>query len=191
MKTVAILTLLALALAIGSCGTRTPTTTVETTTNASWEAQLIGGLGQASELNFVTQFSVSNINGGPTEPLGIAGFSFINAGTCFTSDETESGSAQLSTNTAHQVTGSMAYTVASGNPHGNVLTLCANSTAAGCPSPPTGGVSGTSNATPGTVGPLSNGIAWGTWTLTNTNDAACTGGGTFIMCQAAATCTIP
>ena len=49
MKTVAILTLLALALAVGSCGTGKPTTTVETTTNGNWEAELIGGLGPAAD----------------------------------------------------------------------------------------------------------------------------------------------
>ena len=182
MKIVSILTLLALALAVGSCGTRTPTTTVETTTTANWEAQLAGGVGQASLLNFVTQFTVTTVNGG-SQQFTPTGFSFYNAGECFVSGESEIGTASLTTNSQYQVTGSMTYTITSGIPSGNVLTLTTT---------PNGGISGTSNATPGTIGTLSNGIVWGTWTLAGGNgDSSCTGGGTFIMCEGTDTCTIP
>lgn len=185
MKIVSILTLLALALAVGSCGTRTPSTTVETTTTANWEAKLVGGLGQASELNFVTQFTVTTVNGG-SQQLSITGFSFINTGKCFVSSESEAGTASLTANSANQVTGSMTYTITSAVPSGNVLTLTTT---------PNGGVSGTSNATPGTIGTLSNGIVWGTWTLTGgQGDPTCSvpeGTATFIMCEGTNTCTIP
>jgi len=187
MKIVSFLTLLALALAAGSCGTRTPTTTVETTTTADWEAQLVGGIGQASELNFVTQFTVTTVNGA-TQQLSITGFSFINAGACFvTAVIPPVGVASLNTNSQHQVTGSMTYTITSQVPSGNVLTLTTT---------PNGGVSGTSNANPGMIGTLSNGVVWGTWSLQST-DPNCIGGatppvtGTFIMCENTDTCTIP
>jgi hypothetical protein len=184
MKTVSFLTLLALALAVASCGTRTPSTTVETTTSGSWEAKLVGGLGQASELNFVTQFSVTTINGS-TQQLDITGFSFFNAQACFVSGESEGGTASLTANSANQVTGSMMYTITSGLPSGNVLTLTADPTKGG-------GISGTSNGTPGTIGKLSNGIVWGTWTLAGGGgDSSCTGGGNFIMCEGTNTCTSP
>jgi hypothetical protein len=186
MKKVAFLTLLALALAVCGCGTGTPSTTVTTNTSGKWEAQLIGGIGPASQLNFVTAFSVTNTNGGSSQPLTVTGFSFINAGTCFVSGETESGSAALSTNSSNQVSGSLSYTVTSGTPAGNVLTLTADPNNGG-------GVSGTASGTPGTTGNLSNGVVWGSWTLTG----PCISGltppvrGTFIMCQGTATCTIP
>lgn len=187
MKTVSILTLLALALVVGSCGTRTPTTTVETTTTANWEAQLVGGVGQASLLNFVTQFTVTTVNGA-SQQLSITGFSFYNAGACFVKAVTPPvGVASLNTNSQNQVTGSMTYTITSADPSGNVLTLTTT---------PNGGVSGTSNATPGTIGTLSNGIVWGDWSL-QSSDPNCTGGatppitGTFIMCEGTTTCTVP
>jgi hypothetical protein len=181
MRKVANLTLLSLALAVSGCGTGTPNTKVTTNTSGNWEAQLIGGVGPASQLNFVTAFSVTNTNGGSSQPLTITGFSFINAGTCFVSGETESGSAALSTNSANQVSGSLSYTVTSG---ANALALTTG---------PNGGVSGTASGAPGSTGNLSNGVAWGSWTLSG----PCTSGltppvqGTFIMCQGTATCTIP
>jgi len=183
MKNAAFLVLLALALAVSSCGTRTPTTTVETTTSGSWEAQLIGGTEQASLLNFVTQFTLTNVNG-VSEPITVTGFAFINAESCFVSAENEAGTASLNSNSSNQVTGSMTYTITSGSPAGNVLTLTTS---------PSGGISGTSTGAPGTILTLSNGVVWGNWTLTG----PCTSGltqpvqGTFIMCQNAPTCTVP
>jgi hypothetical protein len=182
MKKVAILTLLALGATLGGCGTGTPSTTVTTETSGNWEAELIGGVGEASELNFVTAFSVTNTNGGTPQPLTITGFSFINAGGCFVSSEAETGTAALTTNTSNQVSGSMTYTVTSGTPAGNVLTLSTGAS---------GGVSGTASGAPGSTGTLTNGVIWGTWTLTGNSGATCTGSGTFIMCQGTATCAIP
>jgi hypothetical protein len=69
--------------------------------------------------------------------------------------------------------------VTSATPPGNVLTL-------------TGNLTGTSNGTTGTTGTLSNGVVEGTWALTGgQGDPSCTGGGSFLMCQGAATCTVP
>jgi len=182
MKKVAILTLLALAAAILSCGTRTPTTTVETTTSGNWEAQLVGGIGPASQLNFLTQFRLTNVNGA-SEPLSITGFGFFNLGPCFVSVPPPAGTASLNTNSANQVTGSMTYTVTSATPAGNTLTLTTGTS---------GGVSGTASGTPGTVLVMTNGVVWGGWTLSTTNSSSgCTGSGTFLMCQGAATCTVP
>jgi len=183
MKKVAFLTLLALAAAVLSCGTRTPTTTVETTTSGNWEAQLIGGIGPASQLNFVTQFTLDN-NNGVSEPFTPTGFSFINAGPCFVTTNSPTGTASLNTNSANQVTGSMNFTVTSLTPTGNTLTLSTGTS---------GGISGTASGAPGTILIMTNGVVWGTWSLTG----SCTSGltapvqGTFLMCQSATTCTIP
>ncbi len=182
MKKVAILTLLALAAAVLSCGTRTPTTTVETTTSGNWEAQLVGGIGPASQLNFVTQFTLTNVNG-VSETFTPTGFSFINLGPCFVSANSTTGTASLNTNSANQVTGSMTYTVASGTPAGNTLTLTTGTS---------GGISGTASGTQGTVLVMTNGVVWGGWTLSTTNSSSgCAGSGTFLMCQGGPTCTVP
>ena len=183
MKKLAFLTLLALALAVSGCGTGPAPNVVGTSASGFWEAQLIGGTGEASKLGFVTAFNVINIG-----PLDITSFSFFNAGACFANGvkgSTEAGTASFTTNIGTgQVTGSLTYTVTSAIPVGNVLTLTSN----------VDGLTGTSNGTTTTTGTLSNGVAVGNWTLTGSS--ACTGGppsvgGTFIMCQGKATCTIP
>ena len=77
----------------------------------------------------------------------------------------------------------MTYTVNSNVPPASLLTLTSYAN----------GFTGISTATQNQTGTLSDGVVVGTWTLTN-NDSSntdCTGGGTFIMCQAAATCTAP
>ena len=183
MKKFAILTLLALELAVCGCGHTSPTNNITTTTSGNWEARLIGGTGQASLLNFVTAFSVTDTTGVSNKPLQITGFSFINAGACFTNGvgaATEDGTATLITSATGQVTGSLTYTVTSVVPAGSVLTLTTN---------PNGGVSGTSNGTTTTTGTLSNGVVWGDWSLTGSQ--GCTGAGTFVMCQGNNTCTVP
>jgi len=187
MKKLAFLALLALAMVVSSCGTRTPTTTVENTTGGYWEAGLTGGTGVFSQLNFVTQFSVTNVNG-QTQTFTPTSFSFINgqtqSGSCFPSTETEAGSATITVLSTNQVTGSLTYTVTGAE--GNVLTLSADSSNGG-------GVSGTANGTAGTIGTLSSGVAWGTWALSGpcTSNASQPPTGAFIMCQNTASCTIP
>jgi hypothetical protein len=184
MKKLAFLTLLALAVAISSCGNGTPTNTTTTQTSGNWLAQLTGGKGDASELNFVTAFSVSGANG-TSEPLDITGFGFINNGACFASgldNEHLTGSATISTGSTGQVNGTMTYTVVSITPSGNTLSL-------------TGNLTGTSNGTTTTIGTLSNGIVQGTWTLMGgAGDASCGNqGGNFLMCQSpvSGVCPVP
>jgi len=182
MKKLAILAMLALELAVCGCGANPPTT-VTTTTTGNWEAQLLGGTGPTAQLNFVTSFNVTSTTGGSPQPLNITGFGFFNAGDCFALGETaqtESGVATLNTNSAGQVTGTLNLVVTS-TTSGSVLTL-------------TGNVTGTSNGTITTTGTLSNGVVVGNWTLTSTaKNSNCTtpANATFVMCQGAATCTVP
>src|SRR5277367_942559 len=185
MKKLALLAL-ALELAVCGCASNTPSTTTRTSSTGNWEAQLTGGVDQASRLNFVTSFTVTANDAGTAEPLDITGFGFINNGACFAPDqngittETESGLATITTNNGtDQVTGSLTMQVSSVTPAGNTLTL-------------TGNLTGTSNGTSFTTGTLSNGVVQGTWTLTGGGgDPSCTGGGNFLMCQGTATCTPP
>ena len=183
MKTVAFLALLAMAVAVISCGTGKPTTTVENTTNGNWEAQLAGGVGPTSRLDFIIQFNVTNQNGS-TEPIDFTGFSFINSqavsGSCFPSGQTISGDATITVPTTNQVQGTMSITVA-GAAGGGTLSL--NGT----------NVYGTANGSPGTIGTLSNGVVTGSWTLAGSTAGCGTPKvqGTFIMCQGAPTCTVP
>jgi hypothetical protein len=191
MKKFAILAMLALELGVLGCGSSTPPNTVTTTTSGNWEAQLIGGTGPSSQLNFVTSFAVTTYTGQSSQSLDITGFGFFNAGPCFavsqgTNGQSESGNATLNTSSAGQVTGSLNYTVNS-SINSNVLTLSTS---------PNGGVSGTSNGTTNTTGTLSNGVVWGTWTLVS-NDPSCIPSGagsvtgTFVMCQGTNSCTVP
>ena len=177
MKKLAFLTLLALAFAVSSCGNSTPTNVTNTQAGGLWEALLTGGTVDASELNFTTQFTVTN-----SGPLDITAFNLFNSGACFAPGlnvENETGSAAFTTSSTNQVTGTLSFTVNSINPPGNTLTM-------------TGNLTGTSNGTTTTTGTLSNGVVAGTWTLTGgAGDPSCTGTGNFIMCKGAATCTVP
>lgn len=174
----AILVLVALGMALCACGNGPNTNTVNnTTTNGNWEAKLIGGTGQASLLNFVTTFSVTN-----SGPLDITGFGFINDGACFATGlnaQHENGTASFTTDNSGKVTGTLSLTVTSINPPGNTLSL-------------TGNLTGTSNGTTTKTGTLSNGVVVGDWTLSGgAGDPSCTGSGSFIMCQGNSTCTAP
>lgn len=186
MKKLAFLILLAIAVVVSSCGTRTTPPTTTTTASGFWEAVLTGGLGQATQLNFVVQFTVTNANNATSEPLSIQGLNFFNNNACFVSGQTISGSSALGTSTSNQVTGNMNFTITSGVPGGNVLTL--TSTA----------LSGTASG-----GNLSNGAVTGTWTLTGgQGDPSCCVGssctasgqesspGVFTLCQNTTTCTV-
>lgn len=194
MRLLAILLLIGLGLAVYGCGYSPPANAVETTTSGNWEATLTGGRGAAADLDFVINFTVSNTTGQTAVGLAISGFSFINTGACFLNGlntTSQGGSATITTLSTGQVNGTMSLTIISRagpgtSQAGNGLTLTAQ--------PPSGGVAGTSNGTTGNIGTLSNGVVWGVWALTGST--ACTGGasqvnGTFIMCQNAATCTIP
>lgn len=170
MKKLAVLMVLALELAVCGCGTTPPSTVTNTQTIGNWEAQMIGGTGAASQLNFVTSFNVTN--GGPLSDVAVG---FYNAGACFATGENVqngSGTASFTTNqSTEQVTGSLTFMVTSIIPSGNVLTLTSYPD----------GLTGTSNGTSSTTGTLTNGIVVGTWTLTGSS--SCTANGTFTMCQ--------
>jgi len=191
MKKFAILAMLALEFAVCGCAYNPPPNTVTTTTSGNWEAQLIGGTGPSTQLNFVTAFAVTTYSGQSNQTLDITGFGFYNAGSCFPpalgiNAQNENGNASLTTNSAGQVSGSFNYSVNS-TVNGNVLVLSTGNT---------GGVSGTSNGSITTAGTLSNGVIWGNWQLTST-DPTCVppnGGqvtGTFVMCQGTNTCIVP
>jgi len=171
------LMVLALELSVCACGSSPTTSTVNnTTTTGNWEAQLTGGTEQASLLNFVVTFTVTN-----SGPLDITGLGFFNQSACFSNlaaDQTETGTASFTTSNAGQVTGTLSLNVKS-NTNGTVLAL-------------TGQLTGTSNGTTTTVGSLSKGVVVGTWTLTpGTNASSCNSGtGNFVMCQGAATCSV-
>jgi hypothetical protein len=181
--------LLALELGLGSCGSHTPPGTVVTTTSGNWEAQLAGGTGLATGLNFVTTFRVTNTSGGSAEPLVITGLSFFNAGSCFAvahDATTENGTATLNVTSAGQVTGTMTLDITSNTSGsvtgGNVLSLTTTNPQ---------GFTATFTGTTPTAGNINNGVVVGSWTLSG----PCAGGanptGTFVMCQASTTCTPP
>jgi len=160
MKKLALLVLLA-ELAVCGCGSGNSANTVNTTANGNWEATMTGGIGQASLLDFVTAFSVEN-----TGPLDITGFGFFNANSCFDPNPSVAGTANLTTGSTSNVTGTLTYTVQSS---GSTLTL-------------TGTITGTaSNST------VTNGVVVGTWTLSGGN--GCSGTGDFTMCQNTTTCS--
>jgi hypothetical protein len=181
MKKFAILSMLALELAVLGCANNTPNQELHTITNATWEATLSGGLAQASLMNFTTTFQVEDAG-----PLDITAFSFFNSGACFgtnITDHDEAGTATLTVNSLNQVTGTLTYTITS-RLNGNVLTLTS----------PSGDLTGNSNGAPGVLGTLSNGVAIGTWTLTSADPTCIPNSpvsGTFLMCQGATTCTPP
>lgn len=177
MKKLALVSLLALELAVCGCGTsNNNSTTTNTQATGNWEAQLTGGIDQASLLNFVTTFNVTN-----SGPLNITGFGFFNAGACFATGanvETVTGSANFTTSSTNNVTGTLGLTITS-TTNGSVLTL------------KDGALTGTSNGSTTTTGTLSNGVVVGDWSLTPGSGAkGCNqAGGTYILCQSKATCT--
>ena len=180
MNKLALVALLALELVVSGCGTSgAPSNTTNTQAKGNWEAQLTGGTDQASLLNFVTTFTVTN-----SGPLDVTGFGFFNAGSCFatgTNAETVTGNASFTTSSTNTVTGTLTLTVTSAT-NGSVLTL-------GTPSAAT--LTGTSNGTSSTTGTLSNGIVVGQWSISpGSNATGCnSASGNFIMCQDKATCT--
>ena len=177
MKKIVLPLLLALELVVCGCGTSgTSSNTTNTQATGNWEAQLSGGTDQASLLNFVTSFTVTN-----SGPLSITGFGFFNAGACFatgSSAENVTGNADFSTSSTNAVTGTLGLTITSSS-NGSVLTLNA------------GNLTGTSSGTTSTTGKLSNGVVVGTWSLTPGSGATgCKAAtGTYILCQDKATCS--
>jgi hypothetical protein len=146
MKEVASLLLVALMLN-GCSSTRN---VANTTASGSWQAQTSGGTGpDASGFSFITNFTIDGSGN-----LGITFFQFINTGPCFVSGQSENGTLIVTTNSSNVVTGTLTFTVTSGTPSGNTLTL--NGTESG------------------------NTIT-GTWQVAGSSD--CTSTGTFTMTQ--------
>jgi len=178
MKKLLLLVFVAVELAVCGCGSSNNTsTTTNTQATGNWEAQLTGGTDQASLLDFVTSFNVTN-----SGPLDITGFGFFNQGTCFatgTNAETVTGNASFSTSSTNSVTGTLNLTITS-TTNGSVLTL------------DPGSLTGTSNGTTTTTGTLSNGVVVGTWSLQpGTGATGCNAAkGNYILCQDKATCSV-
>lgn len=178
MKKLALLALVALEICVCGCGNNPPTSSIATQSSSSkWEAQLTGGQGEDSLLNFVTEISAGEYGG----TLTVYAFSFINQSQCFPGAVAASGVLPtFTTNSSDQVTGTLTFTVTSAS---STLTLNGNVT----------GMS--SGGSTSSVGNLSNGVVQGTWSLTS-SDTSCTPNttavtGPFLMCQGAATCTVP
>ncbi|HEX3819094.1 MAG TPA: hypothetical protein VHW45_02120 [Candidatus Sulfotelmatobacter sp.] len=173
MKKLALI-VLALELAVCGCGNPNPTATPNTQTTGNWEAFLSGGTAQASLLNFVVTFTVTN--NGPLDFPTTPPISFFNQGACFgtnVNDERLNGTATLNTANAGTVTGTLNLNVIS-TTNANTLMM-------------SGTLTGNSNGTTTTTGNLTNGVVVGQWTLTGAaGDPSCSmpsPGGTFVMCQ--------
>jgi hypothetical protein len=185
MKKLALLALVALEICVCGCGNNPPTSVINTQSgNSEWEAQLTGGAGEDSLLNFVTQFSMGE-NGGT---LTVNYVGLLNQSACFPPRVNGNGLVTgLTTNSSDQVTGTLTFTITSEDgPPNSTLTL-------------TGNLTGTSSGSTSTTGNLTGGVVQGTWTLTSSDSSCNTStsgtssspGGSFLMCQGAATCTVP
>lgn len=120
MKEVAILLLAALML--NGCGSNSSgTSSGQVASTGGWQAQMFGGVGVSSGFSFVTNFTVNS-----DSSLNIRNFQFLTAGKCFVSGETETGTLIQTVSGTGVVTGPLTYTITSGNPAGNVLTLSGN-----------------------------------------------------------------
>jgi hypothetical protein len=154
--------LLLIALMLNGCGASDNPPNVQQASGGVWQSEMLGGLGPASGLSFIAQFTVSN-NGA----LSITNFQFITQvdGGCFpVTGATPSGNLSVTFNSADQVSGTFSFTITSG---GNTVTLTSTQI--------TGTVNGTNNT-------LSNGVITGTWALkgvTGCNNVD----GTFTMTQ--------
>jgi len=143
MKYFALAALLIASLSVVGCGSKSNPANID----GNWNATLTGNGGGSPAFTFGTSLSV-NSDGS----LSVSNFSLSTNSPCFVSGETASGSFTLSGNFSGQVNGKFGFSVLSGSPAGNTLTL--NGTASG------------------------NTIS-GQWSLTGSS--GCTGSGTFTM----------
>ena len=143
MKQFALAALLAMSFALVGCGSNSSN---PATIDGTWNATLL-------DINNTTVFTFGTslvVNGDGS--LTISNFRFNSNSPCFVSGETASGSFTLMGNFNGQVKGRFGFTVQSGSPSGNTLTL-----------------SGTANG---------NTVS-GTWTLNG--GSGCSGSGSFTM----------
>jgi len=138
MKQFAITPILALIVVLVACGNSNNSGNI----NGNWTATLTN-----TAFNFTTSLSVNG-----DQSLRVTNFNFSTSSPCFESGDSETGSFTLSGNVNGNVTGKFQFTVQSGSPSGNMLTL-----------------TGTANG---------NTIS-GMWTLTG--GAGCQGSGNFTM----------
>jgi hypothetical protein len=139
MKKLSVAWLLAMVLTLVGCGSNDHP---QGNINGTWTAVLTD-----TSFNFVTSVMV-NSDG----TLSVSQFSFSTAGPCFVSGETESGSFALTGDFNGHVTGQFGFTVMSGSPSGNTLTL---------------------------TGTVNGNTITGNWSLAG--GVGCTGSGTFTM----------
>src|SRR5580704_5187122 len=138
MKQVAITPSLALIVVLVACGNSNNSGNI----NGNWTATLTN-----TAFNFTTSLSVNG-----DQSLRVTNFNFSTSSPCFESGDSETGSFTLSGIVNGNVTGKFQFTVQSGSPSGNMLTL-----------------TGTANG---------NTIS-GMWTLTG--GTGCNGSGSFTM----------
>jgi hypothetical protein len=190
MKQLAFLTLLAIAVVLSSCGSNHIQELPTSSISGNWEAQLTGGTGPASALNFLINFNLFVTNGSPTQNVNVNSFAWINANPCFpAAPQVKAPAVHLTNNiNTQQITGSIVFSITS--PTGSVLNLSADPNA----TPPTGELLATATSSSGVV---TNGAVNGMWWLTpgtGPSDKVCTAGTEsnplpFIMCQNATSCT--
>lgn len=172
MKAVAIL--LVITMMLTGCGTNN--TPVQSASGAIWQAQLQGGVGAASGLSFITQFTI-NADGS----LSFINFQLLNDAACLpVSGAAPSGAfTNLDViSTSGQVTGDFSFAV-----QGNGNTLSLTGTLAGTE---TGAQLGTSN-----VGTFTAATITGTWTLSGSTMCTVSAGETsftMTLCTSGGSC---
>jgi hypothetical protein len=169
---------LLVALSLGGCSSETLTQQAQTAAGGVWNAELLGGAGEASGFSFITEFTL-NVSGNGS--LNVQYFEFLTqhpSGECAfpITGEIPTGRMTLTTNTSTgEETGPFTFTV-----KGTSATNTASDTLA---------LTGTVNGFVDTSGNAltSTSSITGTWTMTGSS--ICTSNGTFTMTQQPATTT--
>src|ERR1700674_4208886 len=146
MKQFGIAVVMAVGLILLACGGGSSSTS--NTVTGNWTAALTNSDGTPA-LAFTTSLTQSN----GTATVTGTNLSFTTSTSCFTSGGSQTGSFVLSGNFNGNITGTFQFTITSGTPPGNTLTL--------------------------QQGMVNNNTISGTWTLTGTG--GCTGAGNFTM----------
>jgi hypothetical protein len=169
---------LLVALSLGGCSSETLTQQAQTAAGGVWNAELLGGAGEASGFSFITEFTL-NVSGNGS--LNVQYFEFLtqhpSSGCDFPlTGEIPTGRMTLTTNTSTgEETGPFTFAVkgtSATNTAGDTLTL-------------TGTVNGFVNSSENAL--TSTSSITGTWTLSGSS--ICTATGTFTMTQQPSTTT--